>query len=130
MSSGASIVSLEIRALIFLVKSIVDLGLEYKELCSMKTADGKVHQVDLLVKDRNGKDVGFEKTQNGTYQVITDTSGLNQDQIKTQQDFVNRIRQKYAYNKITDQLKSQGYIIAEEEKIQNNTIRLVARKWS
>lgn len=130
MSSGAEIVGLEIRALFFLIKSIVDLGIEYKELCSMRTADGKVHKVDLLVKDECGKDVGFEKTEKGDYRIIADTTGLDKAQIKRQREFVKKIRQRYAYNKITDELKKQGYIIAEEEKVQNNTVRLVARKWS
>lgn len=130
MSSGASIVGLEIRALFFLIKSINDLRMEYKELCSMRTADGAIHNVEVLVKDSNGKDVGFEKTEKGDYRIITDTSGLDEIQIKNQQDFVKKIRQRYAYNKVTDELKKQGYVIAEEEKVQNNTIRLVARKWS
>lgn len=130
MSSGAEIVGLEIRALVFLIKSIIDLGMEYKELCSMRTSDGKVHKVDILVKDECGKDVGFEKTAKGDYRIITDTTGLDKAQIKKQQEFVKKIRQRYSYNKITDELKKQGYIIAEEEKVQNNTIRLVARKWS
>ena len=49
MSSGASIIGLEIRALFFLIKSINDLRMEYKELCSMRTADGLAHNVDVLV---------------------------------------------------------------------------------
>lgn len=130
MSSGASIIGLEIRILCHLIKSIVDLGIEYKELCSMKTADGKTHKVDILIKDQFGKDIGFEKTKKGSYAIISDTTGLTPAQAKKQQEFVKKIRQRYAYNKITDELKKQGYIIAEEEKVQNNTIRLVARKWS
>jgi hypothetical protein len=50
--------------------------------------------------------------------------------MKKQRDFVNKIRQRYAYNKIVTELKQRGYVIAEEEKVQNNTIKLVARKWS
>jgi len=129
MSSGG-IVGLEIRALAILIKSIVDLGLEYKELKKMHIADGGVHNVDLIVKDSFGKDVGFEKTQRGNYRIIADSSGLNKEQLNRQQEFIKKIRQRYAYNKVTDELKKQGYIIAEEEKVQNNTIRLVARKWS
>jgi hypothetical protein len=129
MSSG-SLIGLEIRCLAALIKSIVDLGLEYKELKTMRTADGKMHKVDLVIKDENGKDIGFEKTQKGDYQVIADSSGLDSGQLKRQQEFIKKIRQRYAYNNVVDQLKKQGYIITEEEKVQNNTIRLVARKWS
>lgn len=130
MSSGGHIIGLEIRALAYLVNSIIDLGMQYKELSSMRTADGVTHNVDILVKDPNGRDVGFEKTKKGDYRVIADCGNLNSEQLKKQQDFIKKIRQRYAYNKITNELKKQGYVIAEEEKVQNNTIRLVARKWS
>jgi hypothetical protein len=129
MSSGGAI-GLEIRGLAMLIKSIIDLGLEYKELKSMRTADGKIHNVDLVIKDEFGKDVGFEKTEKGDYRIIADTSGLTNAQLKKQQDFIKKIRQRYSYNNVINELKKQGYIIAEEEKVQNNTIRLVARKWS
>lgn len=130
MSSGAEIIGLEIRVLFCLIKSIIDLGIEYKELSTMRTADGKTHKVDVVVKDTLGKDIGFKKTEQGNYEIIADNSGLNSLQLKKQQEFIKKIRQRYSYNRITDELKKQGYIIAEEEKVQNNTIRLVARKWS
>jgi len=129
MSSGG-IIALELRTLGILIKSIVDLGIEYRQLSSMRTADGKIHNVDLAIKDENGKDIGFEKSEQGNYRIIADSAGLNSAQLKKQQEFIKKIRQKYAYNKVVDELKKQGYIIAEEEKVQNNTIRLVARKWS
>jgi hypothetical protein len=130
MSSGGSIVGLELRVLAVLIKSIVDLGCEYRELSSMRTADGKIHKVDLVLKDENGKNIGFQKSKEGNYQIISDTSGLNNSQILKQKEFIKQIRQRYSYNKVLDELKKQGYVIAEEEKVQNNTIRLVARKWS
>jgi len=128
MSAGG-LIGLEIRCLAMLIKSIVDLGVEYKDLSTMRTADGTMHKVDLLIKDKNGKDIGFEKTKKGDYKIIADTSSLTGAQLKEQQRFINKIKQKYAYNRIMDVLKQQGYVIAEEEKVQNNTIRLVARKW-
>ncbi len=128
--SGGGIIGLEIRCLAVLIKSIVDLGREYKELTTMRGEDGTIHTVDLVLKDENGNNVGFEKTAKGDYKVIADTRGLNASQLKQQQQFIHRIRQRYAYNSVTQELKKQGYVIAEEEKIQNNTIRLVARKWA
>lgn len=132
MSSGG-LIGVEFRCLATLIKSIIDLGIEYKKLSTpvpIKTSDGKIHNVDIVLKDENGKDIGFEKTKSGDYKIIADCSGLNKSQLKKQQDFIKSIRQKYAYNTVVEKLKKEGYVIAEEEKIQNNTIRLVARKWS
>lgn len=127
--SSESIIGVEIRLLAVLVKSILDLGLEYKETKSLCTSDGQVHKVDLVVKDKRGNEIGIAKTQKGDYNIITD-SGLSGAELKAQEDIVKKIRQRYTYNYVIDHLKKQGYIIAEEEKIQNNTIKLVARKWS
>lgn len=129
MSSGGAI-GVEFRCLATLIKSIIDLGIEYQKLKSIRTSDGKVHNVDLVVTDENGKNIGFEKTKSGDYKIIADCSGLNKAQLKKQNDFIKNIRQKYAYNTVVEKLKKEGYVIAEEEKVQNNTIRLVARKWS
>lgn len=128
--SGEGIIGLEIRCLAFLIKSIVDLGMEYRELSTMKASDGTIHKADLVVTDKNGKAIGFEKTTKGDYKVITDCSELSPAQVKDQQNIVKKLRQRYSYNVVIDQLKKQGYVIAQEEKVKNNTIRLVARKWS
>jgi hypothetical protein len=129
MSSHGGI-GLELIAIGHLIKSIVDLGREYKELSSMQTTDGKIYKVDLVTTDENGRNIGFQKTAKGDYKIIADCAGLNSEQLKKQNNFVKQIRQRYSYNKVIEDLKKQGYIIAEEEKVQNNTIRLVARKWS
>lgn len=128
--SGVSVVGIQLRSLAILIKSIVDLGFEYKKLSSMPNTSEKIHNVELVVNDEFGKDINFEKTAGGEYQIVADSSGLDADQLKRQQDFIKKIRQRYSYNKVTDELIKQGYIIAEEEKVSNNTVRLVARKWS
>lgn len=129
MSSHGSI-GVEFWILSALIKSIVDLSHEYYEVSSMRTTDGKLYNVSLVTKDTLGRQIGFQKTEKGDYKVIADCAGLNKEEIKKQQSFINQIRQRYSYNTVLQELKKQGYIISEEEKVQNNTIRLVARKWS
>jgi hypothetical protein len=129
MSTHAG-VGVEIRLLGALISSIIDLGQQYHEVSSMRTTDGKVHKVELVTKDELGRQIGFQKTEKGDYRIIADCAGLNNEQLKKQQDFIKQIRQRYSYNTVIQELKKQGYIIAEEEKVQANTIRLVARKWS
>jgi hypothetical protein len=129
MSSHGEI-GIEFRSLASLIASIADLSREYHQVSSMLTTDGKTHKVELVTKDDNGRQIGFQKTEKGDYQVVADCAGLNKEQLKKQQDFIKHIRQKYSYNTVVQELKKQGYIIAEEEKVQDNTIRLVARKWS
>lgn len=128
MSSHGSIIT-EIMDLLELKNTLTQLELKYEEMKTISTESGVVSKVDVLIKDPNGRAIGLQKTEKGTYRVVSDCKGLTQDQLKVQQKFVNKIKQKYAYNKVITELKKQGYIIAEEEKVANNTIKLVARKW-
>jgi hypothetical protein len=116
--------------LIILKRVLSELEMQYKSMSTMTTGDGKVYNVDVVIKDPLGRLVGLVKAEKGAYQFIADSKGLTKDELKQQQNFINKIKQKYAYNIVVDKLKKEGYVIAEEEKVQNNTIRLVARKWS
>ncbi len=129
MSMGGC-VGVVVSCLSTLINSIVDLGIEYKKSSSIRTADGKIHKVDLVVTDDSGKEIGFKKAETGEYNIISDCQDLTKTQLKKQSDFIKKIRQRYAYNTVMDKLKKEGYVIAEEEKVQNNSIRIVARKWS
>lgn len=129
MSVCCPIIS-QIFDLVKLKLTLTELELKLKNSSEIRTADGKIHMVDVVVLDPNGKQIGFEKTSRGNYEIIRDTVGLTKAQIKKQDDFLKKVKQKYSYNMVIDRLKKDGYCIAEEEKIQNNTIRLVARKWS
>ena len=129
MSSGASIIT-EICDLISLKRTLSELQAEYEEAKTVTTSDGVSRKVEVAIRDPHGRLIGLEKTRKGEYRFVADTKGLSNEQLKKQQVFINRIRQKYAYNKVINELKKQGYVISQEEKVQNNTIRLVARKWS
>lgn len=129
MSSEACLITM-IGDFIALKKTLSDLQVEYEETKALTVADGTSHKVEAVIKGPNGRLIGLEKTKNGEYQFVADTKGLTKEQAKKQQVFINKIKQKYAYSKVINELKKQGYIISEEEKVQNNTIRLVARKWS
>lgn len=128
MSSEASLI-IAIFDLIALKRTLSELQAEYEEAKTLTTADGVSHKVEVAIKDPHGHVIGLEKTKKGEYQFVADTKGLTKEQLKKQQVFINKIKQKYTYGKVINELKKQGYIISEEEKVQNNTIRLVARKW-
>lgn len=129
MSSGASILT-QICDIIALKRTLSELEASYTEERTMITADGLNHQVEVVIRDHYGRDIGLTKTKKGDYQFVADTKGLTKEQLKRQQVFINKIKQKYAYNQVVNELKKQGYVIAEEQKVQNNTIKLVARKWA
>ncbi|MDD4954774.1 MAG: DUF1257 domain-containing protein [Candidatus Omnitrophica bacterium] len=128
MSSGGTI-NLTLNSILMLLEAIKELNIASQEKARMKASDGMMHNVDVMVKDENNKDIGFEKQKDGSYAVIADSAGLTPQQLKKQNEFVNKIRQRYAYNAVLNELKKKGYQLAEEGKAEKNTIKLVARRW-
>ena len=128
MSSGGSF-GLCIRSIAELINAISDLNIAYKKIEEMRTTDGKIHKVDVVVKDENNRSIGFAKQKDGTYKIIADSAGLNAQQLAKQKKFVNKIRRRYAYNKILRELKDEGYEVVEEKEVKKDTISLVARRW-
>jgi hypothetical protein len=112
-----------------LIQAISDLNAACREKAKMKATDGKIYDVDVVVKDENNREIGFQKQKDGSYAVIADCAGLNSAQLKKQNEFINKIKQRYAYNTILNELKKKGYQLAEEKKMEKNTIKLVARRW-
>jgi|WetSurMetagenome_2_1015567.scaffolds.fasta_scaffold325348_2 hypothetical protein len=128
MSHGGGIVVL-IRSIEALMDAISDLKLAQEKMKQIETADGKIYKVDVAVKDENNKLVGFQKQKDGSYKIIADSRGLNTMQLKKQQQFVNSIKKRYAYNMIIKELNKQGYQIAEEKQVENDTVKIIARRW-
>lgn len=128
MSSGGYI-GLVINNIAALIEAIGELNAACQQKAKMKTSDGIIHNVDVLVKDENNRNIGFEKQKDGSYVVIADSAGLTPVQLKKQKAFINNIKRKYAYNMILGELRKKGYQIAEEKKVEKNTIKLVARRW-
>lgn len=128
MSSGGTITPI-IRSIIYLLSAVNDLRLAYKEKAQIGTADGKIHNVDIVVKDENNRDIGFQKQKDGTFAVIADSTGLNSTQLKKQNDFINKIKRRYAYNVVIQELRKEGYQIAEEKQVEKDMVKLTARRW-
>lgn len=128
MSTSCSM-GLLILSLPMLIKTLVELNMPYQENKQIKVSDGAIHKADVAVADPNGHAIGFVRQGDGAYQVVSDCKDLDQGQIKKQKDFVNSIKKRYAYNMVVAELQKQGYSITEEKKVENNTVRLTARRW-
>lgn len=129
MSSGGG-VELVIYSIAALISAIGDLRIACQKKTRLETSNGEIHNVDVLVTDDNGRSVGFQKQDDGTVKVIADSAGLDAVQLKKQQMFINRIKHRYAYNTVIDELKKQGYNIIEEKKLEKDTVKVVARRWA
>lgn len=112
-----------------LMAAVSDLKVAHEQKKQMRTHDGNTHAVDMVIKDENAREIGFQKQKDGTYKVIADATDLTQSQVKKQQQLINKVKQRYAYNMVVQELKKQGYQVAEEKPAEKGAIKLVVRKW-
>ena len=109
-----------------LIRAALEAGLQaLEEQKELRTEDGRTHAVDLVVKDEQGTEVGVRV--DGKTGVATFVGHDGKDKRVTA--LANRVVQRYAYSKVTDELKRKGYQIAKEEKQKDGTIKLVAQRW-
>ena len=108
-----------------LIQAIVETGLEYVETKRHVAADGKQHAVDLVVTDEQGTQVGVKvDAKSGTATFVG-----HEGKDKRVTALANRIAQRYAYSRVTEELKRKGYQIGKEEKQKDGSIKLVAQRW-
>ena len=121
MSQGVEIVLL-VQGLAGLVEAIAEAGAEYRQQRKqMQGADGKVHQVDYLVTDQGGAEVGV-KVEAGEKVTLVAHGAAGSA-------LAGRVRQRYAYSKLTGELKAKGYQVAREEKQPDGTLKVVLQRW-
>jgi hypothetical protein len=94
----------------------------------MTVADGVVERMNVIVKDPEGIEIGFQRQKDGKFKIFTAASAAPATRLR-QNDVINRIRQKYSYNAVKQELAGRGYTIVEEKDIGGKTIQLVARRW-
>lgn len=123
MSQSVDVV-IVVKGLSELIAAIVEGGFTHEETASFRSADGRTHAVDLVVRDQAGTAVGVKvdgKTGTATF--------VGHDADGKARALANRVTQRYAYAKVTQELKRKGYQIAKEEKQKDGTIKLVAQRW-
>ena len=116
----------EIRDLNMLKKALNSLSYkEIKENDIVRGYMGNKQNADLVIKNTNGYDIGFVN-EAGVYNIVADFWGvkLNQD------EFTNKVVQRYSYEIIKDQSAIQGFSISEESVQKDGTIKIVVQKWT
>ena len=109
-----------------LVRAVVEAGAQaFQEQKELRTADGRTHAVDLVVRDEEGTEVGVRVDRKTGVATFVGHDGKD----KRATALAQRVVQRYAYSKVVDELKRKGYQIGKEEKQKDGTIKLVAQRW-
>ncbi len=93
----------------------------------MRGYKGMTQTAELVIEQENGYDIGF--VWNGvSHEMVTDLQFWNQ--ASSVDRFLKQITQRYAYNTILQETSQQGFNVAEQQRSEDGTIRLVLQRWS
>lgn len=86
--------------------------------------------LDAAIKIDMGKyDIGVVKAADGTYELVADWWGVETTKGVTEEEFAQRLNQRYQYHNVKIACEDKGYSVEEETNEEDGTINLVVRKW-
>lgn len=126
--SHFSQIKTQIRNIESLKDALTDLGINWKEgPCEVRGYQGQTHTAEIAIEQDNGYDVGFK--QNGKeYELVADLQYWQQN--KSVEGFLRQVTQRYAYHRVVKETVGVGFQVAEEQKNEDGSIRLVVQRWS
>ena len=119
-----------IREIDFLKKSLTNLNLVWEEKEQLiEGYKGETHNVNLVIKQNNQIDIGFEKTKDNTYQLVADLSFW--DRNTSVEAFLESLYKEYALTTVLEETKKQGFeTLSQSTNVKNGEVVVIVEKWS
>lgn len=126
--SHFSQIKTQIRNLASLKSALSDMGLDWKEgPAGVRGYRGQTHTAEIAIEQDNGYDIGF--TWNGNeYELVADLQFWRQNWSVDR--FLSHVTQRYAYHTVLNETADKGFQVAEEQRNEDGSIRLVLQRWS
>jgi hypothetical protein len=126
--SHFSQIKTQIRNLTSLKASLKDMGVNWTEgPHSVRGYQGQTRTAEVVVSQDNNYDIGFSWNGN-EYELVADLQYWQQP--LSVEGFLKQVTQGYAYHTVLNESAKQGFQVAEQQKNQDGSIRLVVQRWS
>ncbi len=127
-------VETKINDLASLKLALADLNLEFAEatenqLVKVRGWKGSTLTAEARIKASKSYDIGLQLTEEGTYKLVADWWGIEEETNETQEKLTQKIVQRYAYHKVKKETAAQGFTLDEEQVQPDGTIKLGVSKW-
>ena len=85
---------------------------------------------DVIMETQKGEIIGFKQQEDGSYKLAAKygVEGV-QEWGGTNEQIEERLKQQYAYVKVKKEVAKRGYAVVEEEILEDNSIRVLVRRW-
>lgn len=108
----------------FILNALDDLGYAYKDGgAAVSGWRGDKTHAEIKVSTKTAFDIGFVKSHEG-FDIVADWYGTG----VTQQDFLQKVNQRYAYHATRTKLEEQGFSLVSEENQKDGKVHLVVRR--
>ena len=126
--SHFSNIKTQIRNLTSLKAALNDMGIDWKEgPDTVRGYKGQTRKAEIVVEQENNYDIGF--SWNGSeYELVADLECWQQP--LSVDGFLKKVTQGYALHTILDESAQQGFQVAQQQKNEDGSIRLVVQRWS
>lgn len=126
--SHFSQIKTQIRNLDSLKDALTELGIDWKPGTSeVRGYRGQTHSAEVTIEQENGYDIGF-RWNGKEYELVADLQYWQQD--LSVDGFLRQVTQRYAYQTVVKETARVGFQVAEQQKNEDGSIRLVVQRWS
>ena len=127
-------VQTKINDLVALKAAMAELGLEFEEatgdtLVKVRGWKGSTLTAEARIKASKSYDIGLQLTEEGTYQLVADWWGIEEETQEAAEKIQQRVIQCYAKHKVKAEVAKQGFTLDEEQVEADGTIKLAVSKW-
>ncbi len=126
--SHFSQIKTQIRNVSSLKAALTDLGIDWKPgPAEVRGYQGQTQTAEVVIEQDNQYDVGF-RWNGKEYELVADLQYWKQPW--TVNGFLNQVSQRYAYHTVLNATSKEGFELAEEQKNEDGSVRLVVQRWS
>ncbi|WP_017315744.1 DUF1257 domain-containing protein [Mastigocladopsis repens] len=126
--SHFSQIKTQIRNIDSLKDALTDLGVNWNQgPRKVRGYRGQTHDAEVTIEQENGYDIGF-RWNGKEYELVADLQYWQQD--LSVEGFLRKVTQRYAYQTVVKETARVGFQVAEQQKNEDGSIRLVVQRWS
>jgi Protein of unknown function (DUF1257) len=126
--SHFSQIKTQIRNLDSLKDALNDLEIDWKSGShQVRGYRGQTQDAEVAIEQENGYDVGF-KWNGQEYELVADLQYWQQN--LSVEGFLRQVTQRYAFHTVIKETARAGFQVAEQQKNEDGSIRLVVQRWS
>jgi len=124
---------MKITNLVALKRALEDLNLKFSETKNEQGVEvrgwkGQKLSAEMSI-DMGQYDIGVVKNEAGTYDLVADWWGVETSNGTTENDFSEKLNQRYAYQRVMIACEEQGYNMEAQKNEEDGSIQLVMKKW-